>query len=118
MFCDSEFCAIAIARQQARPVFAGLYRVAIGRTENSQAADGDPRAPRRIPRFAWAHDWVSDSTLAAVFQTLLGASSSSTARRPRRIPRSPPPTRSCASPNGVSLSGKFDVDERRMIKRR
>jgi hypothetical protein len=74
MFCDSEFCAIAIARQQARPVFAGLYRVAIGRTENSQAADGDPRAPRRIPRFAWAHDWVSDPTLAAVFQTLPGAS--------------------------------------------
>jgi hypothetical protein len=46
----------------------------IGRTENSQAADGDPLAPRRVPRFAWAHDWVSAPTLAAVFQTLLGAS--------------------------------------------
>ena len=45
-----------------------------GRTENSQAADGDPLAPRRVPRFAWAHDWVSDPTVAAVFQTLPGAS--------------------------------------------
>ena len=30
-------------------------------------------------RLAWAHDWVSDLALAAVFQTLPGASSSSTA---------------------------------------
>jgi uncharacterized protein with beta-barrel porin domain len=56
MFCDSD----------------GSW--SIGRTENSQAADGDPLAPRRVPRFAWAHDWVSDPTLAAVFQTLPGAS--------------------------------------------
>jgi hypothetical protein len=33
-----------------RLVFAGLYRVApVGRTENSQAADGDPLAPRWVP---------------------------------------------------------------------
>ncbi len=38
-----------------RLVFTALYRVApgvIGRTENSQAADGDPLAPRWCPRGA------------------------------------------------------------------
>src|SRR5262245_1265686 len=44
-------------------------------------------------RVAWAHDWVSDPTLLPMFQ----AASSSTARRRRRIPRSPRPAPSYAS---------------------
>ena len=49
-------------------------------------------------RLAWAHDWVSDPTLVAGFQTLPGASFIVSGARPARILRSPRSARSCASP--------------------
>ena len=50
-------------------------------------------------RVAWAHDWVSDPSLLCRCSRLSQArASSSTARRRRRIPRSPRPAPSYASP--------------------
>jgi hypothetical protein len=47
-------------------------RALIGLFRSRAALEAD-LAPRRVPRFPWAHDWVSPPTLD-VFQTLLGAS--------------------------------------------
>jgi outer membrane autotransporter protein len=38
------------------------------------ATDTRSELGARFDRLAWAHDWISDPTLAAVFQTLPGAS--------------------------------------------
>ncbi len=56
-------------------------------------------------RLAWAHDWVSDPTLAPLFQTLPGASFIvNGARAGEGLPRSPPPARSFASPTASRCS--------------
>jgi outer membrane autotransporter protein len=59
-------------------------------------------------RLAWAHDWVSDPTLAAVFQTLPGASfhvNGATAAKNSALGSAGAELRLA---NGVSLLGKFD----------
>jgi outer membrane autotransporter protein len=59
-------------------------------------------------RLAWAHDWVSDPTLAAVFQTLPGASfivNGATASKNSALTSAGAELRLA---NGVSLLGKFD----------
>ena len=59
-------------------------------------------------RLAWAHDWVSDPTLAAVFQTLPGASfvvNGAAAAKDSALVSTGTELRVA---NGVSLIGKFD----------
>jgi uncharacterized protein with beta-barrel porin domain len=59
-------------------------------------------------RLAWAHDWVSDPTLAALFQTLPGASFVVNGATPAK---NSAPTSAGAElrlANGVALIGKFD----------
>ena len=55
-------------------------------------------------RLAWAHDWATDPVLGAVFQTLPGASSSSTARRRHRTPRWHRRAPSCGWPTASHCS--------------
>ena len=57
-------------------------------------------------RLAWAHDWITDPTLAAAFQALPGAGF--TARCPQRIPRSLPAGAELRLANGVTLLAKID----------
>src|ERR1700709_2777332 len=59
-------------------------------------------------RLAWAHDWVSDPTLGAVFQALPGASFIVNGAAPAKnsAPASAGPGLRLA--NGVTLIGKFD----------
>jgi autotransporter-associated beta strand protein/T5SS/PEP-CTERM-associated repeat protein len=59
-------------------------------------------------RVAWAHDWISDPTLAAVFQTLPGASfivNGATAAKNSALTSAGAELRLA---NGVTLIGKFD----------
>jgi outer membrane autotransporter protein len=59
-------------------------------------------------RVAWAHDWVSDPTLAAVFQTLPGASfivNGATLAKNSALTSAGTELRLA---NGVTLIGKFD----------
>ena len=59
-------------------------------------------------RLAWAHDWVSDPTLAAVFQTLPGASFIVNGATPAKNSALVSAGTELRLANGVSLIGKFD----------
>jgi outer membrane autotransporter protein len=59
-------------------------------------------------RLAWAHDWVSDPTLAAVFQTLPGASFIVNGAAPAKDSALVSTGTELRLANGVSLIGKFD----------
>jgi outer membrane autotransporter protein len=59
-------------------------------------------------RLAWAHDWVSDPTLAAAFQTLPGASFIVNGATPARDSALVSAGTEYRLANGVTLSGKFD----------
>jgi outer membrane autotransporter protein len=59
-------------------------------------------------RLAWAHDWVSDPTLAAVFQTLPGASFIVNGAVPAKDSALASAGAELRLANGVSLLGKFD----------
>ena len=59
-------------------------------------------------RLAWAHDWVSDPVLAAVFQTLPGASFIVNGATPAQNSALASAGAELRLANGVSLLGKFD----------
>jgi outer membrane autotransporter protein len=59
-------------------------------------------------RVAWAHDWVSDPTLAAVFQTLPGASFIVNGATPAKNSALASAGTELRLANGVSLLAKFD----------
>ena len=59
-------------------------------------------------RLAWAHDWVSDPTLAAVFQALPGASFIVNGAAPAKNSALASAGAELRLANGVSLLGKFD----------
>jgi outer membrane autotransporter protein len=59
-------------------------------------------------RLAWAHDWVSDPTLAAVFQTLPGASFIVNGATPAKNSALASAGAELRLANGVALIGKFD----------
>ena len=59
-------------------------------------------------RLAWAHDWVSDPTLAAVFQALPGASFVVNGAAPAKNSALASAGTELRLANGVSLLGKFD----------
>ena len=59
-------------------------------------------------RVAWAHDWVSDPTLAAVFQTLPGASFIVNGAAPAKNSALTSAGAELRLANGVILLGKFD----------
>jgi autotransporter-associated beta strand protein len=59
-------------------------------------------------RLAWAHDWVSDPTLAAVFQTLPGASFVVNGATPARDSALASAGTELRLANGVTLLAKFD----------
>jgi autotransporter-associated beta strand protein len=59
-------------------------------------------------RLAWAHDWVSDPTLAAVFQALPGASFVVNGAAPAKDSALASAGTELRLANGVSLLGKFD----------
>src|SRR5215831_8498933 len=59
-------------------------------------------------RVAWAHDWISDPTLAAVFQTLPGASFIVNGATPAKNSALTSAGAELRLANGVSLLGKFD----------
>ena len=60
-------------------------------------------------RLAWAHDWVSDLALAAVFQMLPGASFVVDGATPAKNSGSPPPALSFASPTASRSSASSTV---------
>jgi uncharacterized protein with beta-barrel porin domain len=59
-------------------------------------------------RLAWAHDWVSDPALAAVFQTLPGASFIVNGATPAKDSALASAGAELRLANGVTLLGKFD----------
>jgi uncharacterized protein with beta-barrel porin domain len=59
-------------------------------------------------RLAWAHDWVSDPALAAVFQALPGASFVVNGAAPAKDSALASAGTELRLANGVSLLGKFD----------
>jgi autotransporter-associated beta strand protein len=59
-------------------------------------------------RVAWAHDWISDPTLAAVFQTLPGASFIVNGATPAKNSALTSAGAEVRLANGVTLIGKFD----------
>jgi outer membrane autotransporter protein len=59
-------------------------------------------------RLAWAHDWVSDPTLAAGFQTLPGASFIVNGATPAKDLALVSAGAELRLADGVTLSGKFD----------
>jgi autotransporter-associated beta strand protein len=59
-------------------------------------------------RLAWAHDWVSDPSLAALFQTLPGASFVVNGALPARDSALVSAGTELRLANGVTLLGKFD----------
>ena len=59
-------------------------------------------------RLAWAHDWVSDPTLAAVFQTLPGASFIVNGATPAKNSALASAGTELRLANGVTLLAKFD----------
>ena len=59
-------------------------------------------------RLAWAHDWVSDPSLAAVFQTLPGASFVVNGAIPAKDSALVSAGGELRLANGVSLLAKFD----------
>jgi uncharacterized protein with beta-barrel porin domain len=69
-----------------------------------RATDGRTTAGR----LAWAHDWVSNPTLAAVFQTLPGASFIVNGATPAKDSALVSAGSELRLANGVTLIGKFD----------
>jgi outer membrane autotransporter protein len=68
-----------------------------------------PGAALSLPaRLAWAHDWVSDPTLAAVFQTLPGASFIVNGATPAKNSALASAGAEYRLANGVTLLAKFD----------
>ena len=59
-------------------------------------------------RLAWAHDWVSDPTLAAVFQALPGASFIVNGAAPAKNSALASAGAELRLANGVRYSAKFD----------
>src|SRR3982075_2173738 len=59
-------------------------------------------------RLAWAHDWVSDPTLGAVFQALPGASFIVNGAAPAKNSALASAGTELRLANGVTLIGKFD----------
>src|SRR5262245_15391194 len=59
-------------------------------------------------RVAWAHDWVSDPTLAALFQTLPGASFVVNGATPAKNSALTSAGAELRLANGIALIGKFD----------
>jgi autotransporter-associated beta strand protein len=59
-------------------------------------------------RLAWAHDWVSDPSLAAVFQALPGASFIVNGAAPAKDSALASAGAELKLANGITLSGKFD----------
>jgi outer membrane autotransporter protein len=59
-------------------------------------------------RLAWAHDWVSDPTLAAAFQTLPGASFLVNGATPAKDSVLTTAGAEYRLANGITLLGKFD----------
>ena len=59
-------------------------------------------------RLAWAHDWVSDPTLGAVFQALPGASFIVNGATPAKNSALASAGTELRLANGVTLIGKFD----------
>jgi outer membrane autotransporter protein len=59
-------------------------------------------------RLAWAHDWVSDPTLAAVFQTLPGASFIVNGATPAKNSALASAGAEYRLANGITLLAKFD----------
>src|SRR5262249_14762048 len=59
-------------------------------------------------RVAWAHDWISDPSLAAVFQTLPGASFIVNGATPAKNSALTSAGGELRLANGVTLIGKFD----------
>jgi outer membrane autotransporter protein len=69
----------------------------------------DPGAALALrARLAWAHDWVSDPALAAVFQTLPGASFIVNGATPAKNSALASAGAELRLANGVTLLGKFD----------
>jgi uncharacterized protein with beta-barrel porin domain len=69
----------------------------------------DPSAVLTLrSRLAWAHDWVSDPSLAAVFQALPGASFIVNGAVPAKDSALASAGAELKLANGVTLSGKFD----------
>src|SRR5215469_4702012 len=67
-----------------------------------------PRPRSRYARLAWAHDWISDPTLAAVFQALPGASFLVNGATPAKNSALTSAGAEYRLANGVTLIGKFD----------
>jgi uncharacterized protein with beta-barrel porin domain len=65
-------------------------------------------------RLAWAHNWVSDHTLAAAFELLPGASFVVTGAVPAKDSALTTAGAELRLLNGVSLIGKFDGDFARL----
>ncbi|SHJ24946.1 Autotransporter beta-domain-containing protein [Bradyrhizobium lablabi] len=59
-------------------------------------------------RLAWAHDWITDPTLAAVFQALPGASFIVNGAAPVKDSALASAGAELRLANGVTLLGKFD----------
>ena len=59
-------------------------------------------------RLAWAHDWITDPTLAAVFQALPGASFIVNGAAPAKDSALASAGAELRLANGVTLLGKFD----------
>ena len=59
-------------------------------------------------RLAWAHDWISDPTLAALFQTLPGAGFVVNGATPAKNSALTSAGAELRLANGVALIGKFD----------
>jgi uncharacterized protein with beta-barrel porin domain len=59
-------------------------------------------------RVAWAHDWISDPSLAALFQTLSGASFTVNGATPAKNSALTSAGAEYRLANGVTLLAKFD----------
>jgi uncharacterized protein with beta-barrel porin domain len=64
--------------------------------------------PIAFDRLAWAHDWISDPTLAALFQTLPGASFVVNGATPAKNSALTSAGAELRLANGVALLAKFD----------
>jgi outer membrane autotransporter protein len=78
-----------------------------GRFDKQMALDGGAALALRA-RLAWAHDWVSDPTLTAVFQALPGASFLVNGAAPAKNSALASAGAELRLKDGISLLGKFD----------
>ena len=96
--------------------FALAYTAAPAPTPAASSASASIACWRSIPtrvltlraRLAWAHDWVSDPTLAAAFQALPGASFVVNGAAPAKNSALASAGAELRLANGVTLLGKFD----------